>query len=222
MISQITRDIITPTTISQVVISYVISYVKRGKTVSFHFSLCDCRLTRSRLTASASSIYNVRGWLRPQRHSQRFTSQSLLPFPRSFWISADAVPRSQLSQSIPYFSCLLEISNSSNFFWKSQVKTLENIFQFFQFRSRSPNEHVFSVTIYPTLSEPYFRTGVRRHDHGAGYNDDRIQKIQVGSSSDPSVHLRIHQLTMTTTTTMQKFLLLHYYEHCLILYIILF
>ena len=54
-------------------------------------------------------------------------------------------------------------------------KTLENLFQF---RSISLMEHVRSVTIYPTRSEHYFHTGVRRFDHGSGYNDDTIKKFK--------------------------------------------
>jgi glyoxylate utilization-related uncharacterized protein len=75
-----------------------------------------------------------------------------------------------------FFSWLLEISNFFKFFRKSLENIWKTNFNFSNFRA---DLRLNSVTLYPTASERYFRTSVRRHDHVASYKDDKIKKIQV-------------------------------------------
>ena len=80
--------------------------------------------------------------------------------------------------TIPYFSKLFfraKFSKFSKVDFGKVWKSLENLEKR---RSISPKEHVFSGTIFPTISEHYFHTGVRRFDHGSGYNDDTIKKFK--------------------------------------------
>ncbi len=63
-------------------------------------------------------------------------------------------------------------------------KSLENVWK----PEQTPEEHVFSATICPTLSELCFRADVRRYDHVAVYDDDNIKKKQ----SQPDILLGLY------------------------------
>ncbi len=82
-----------------------------------------------------------------------------------------------------FFPILFPTKCFPGIFWKSLEffwNCLGKVFQFRLFQRGSPNEHVFSNTIYLMLSKHYFHMDVHRHDRGAVYNasDVNIKKFK--------------------------------------------